>query len=127
MPVSRSGQLWPIGSGSGVRPQDRLTMGSLASQYPDIPDEGLTVNALADRADAPKINYLWYVLGIVIVLVALKYASEHERSGMDPKIAGIGVYNYVVIGTMAMLFIVTGKVILNKYPVKGLTEIFNAA
>jgi len=36
-----------------------------------------------------------------------------------------GIRNFLVIGVMAMLFILMAKVIFNKYPVQGLTQMVN--
>jgi hypothetical protein len=35
----------------------------------------------------------------------------------------IGVYNFVIIGLMAMLFIVVLKLLTARFPVKGLAEV----
>jgi len=38
----------------------------------------------------------------------------------------VGIRNFIVIGIMAMLFILLMKVVFNKYPVQGLTQMVNA-
>ena len=38
----------------------------------------------------------------------------------------LGIKNWLMVGVMAVLFIVLAKVILTKYPVKGLSDIVNA-
>ena len=38
----------------------------------------------------------------------------------------IGMRNFLVIGMIAVLFIVIVKVIVTKYPVSGLTDVVNA-
>lgn len=38
----------------------------------------------------------------------------------------VGVRNFFVVGIMAVLFIVLAKVIVTKYPVKGLSEVVQA-
>lgn len=38
-----------------------------------------------------------------------------------------GVLSFVLIGLMALLFIVAGKYIFNRWPVPGVSDIFNAA
>ena len=38
----------------------------------------------------------------------------------------LGIRNWVLVGIMAILFIVVAKVIVNKYPVAGLTTVVNA-
>jgi hypothetical protein len=38
----------------------------------------------------------------------------------------LGIRNWVLVGIMAILFIVVAKVIVNKYPLAGLTDVVNA-
>jgi hypothetical protein len=38
----------------------------------------------------------------------------------------LGIRNWLLVGTMAILFIVVLKVIVNKYPVTGLSDVINA-
>ena len=38
----------------------------------------------------------------------------------------LNVKSFLVIGLTAVIFIVVAKVLVNKYPVKGLTDIVNA-
>lgn len=38
----------------------------------------------------------------------------------------LGLKNFIMIGVMAILFIVVAKVIVNKYPVAGVTQVINA-
>lgn len=45
----------------------------------------------------------------------------------DFKDVRIGLYNFVVIGLMALLFIVMLKAVTTKWPIPGLTEIAHAA
>jgi hypothetical protein len=113
-------------SGFGLANQDKLTQAPIGGRsFMSIPSNGVSADDVDGLDVVPQVNYLWYILAIFLLLVALKYASQHERSGMQPAIAGIGVYNYIVIGIMSMLFIITAKVILNKYQVKGLTTLVN--
>ncbi|WP_176542210.1 MULTISPECIES: hypothetical protein [Bacillus] len=42
---------------------------------------------------------------------------------MDSKFAGIGLKNILAIFFLFIVFIVIAKVILTKYPVKGLSEV----
>ncbi len=39
----------------------------------------------------------------------------------------LGIRNFFVIGILALLFIVLGKVVFSKYPVKGVSDLFQAA
>lgn len=124
MPVLGNGQTYAFNSGGGgMGVQDRLTQGANALNNP--------VDAVGTNASVPvpehRINYMWYLLGVFILLVVIKILSEHEKSKLNPSIMGIGVFNFVVIGIMAMLFMVVAKIIFNKYYVKGITELVVAA
>lgn len=128
--VTQGAMVYPFDNRMGVGIQDRLTQSSTMS-FGGVPLSGVDENAMfaaTDKGgDEPKVNYLWFILGIVIILAILKYASEHEKAAMEPKIVGVGVYNWVVVGILAMLFMLVTKTILNKYPIKGLTDIVNAS
>jgi hypothetical protein len=123
MPTTNSGMNVGVSFNPGLSSLSRLT---------GMP--GLDVNHQlgADPSQAiltptaPQINYGWYLVGVIVLLVVLKYASQHERSEMQPALAGIGVWNFIVVGIMASLFIVVFKIGLNKYPITGLTQIANA-
>lgn len=39
----------------------------------------------------------------------------------------VGLYNFIVIGLMALLFIVCLKMVTSRFPVPGLTEVAQAA
>jgi hypothetical protein len=120
------GAFVPQDLGPGMGGLDNLTLaGNLADSYNDSP----LTTAQAASQDTQQPSYLWYFLAIFIVLVALRFASEHEKIGIkdEPHLAGIGVWNFVTITLMALLGLTTLKTIFNKYPVRGLTDFVNAA
>jgi hypothetical protein len=45
---------------------------------------------------------------------------------MEGLLMSLNVKSFLVIGLTAVIFIVVAKVLVNKYPVKGLTDIVNA-
>ena len=134
MPVLKNGNIIPLSLTSGFSPlQQALTnstgTGTLGAPVPltGISPETAAIGASGIQAVKPQINYLPYILGFVVLLVVLKIAVEHEKSGMDVSFVHVGVYNWVAVGLMAALFIIIIKTILNKYYVTGLTDIFNVA
>jgi hypothetical protein len=70
---------------------------------------------------------VYYLIAVLLILVALRYLTEHEKSRMDVHLVGIGVYNWLIVGLLAVTFEAASKAILNRYYVKGVTELFNAA
>jgi len=128
MPVDSAGRVYGLNASPGISTSSMLTMSNQGADYGVIgqeSDSGDYATTTVNNASAtlPPANYWAYLLAIFGVLVMLKFASEHEKSGLDPKIAGIGVYNFVVVGIMSSVFIISTKVILTKYPVKGLSNL----
>ena len=124
MPVDTMGQQWGINTGSpGFSTAGQLT----SSAYGPLQTggTGAPVATLTTSQNTAPVSALWYLLGIFIILVVLKYASEHEKAGMDPKLLGVGVWNLVAVTLLATLGIATEKILLNKYPIKGLTDLIN--
>lgn len=39
----------------------------------------------------------------------------------------LGLRNFIIVGVMALLFIVVAKVVFTKYPVKGISEMVQSA
>lgn len=113
------------GRGSSIPIQDRLTQStSVGNMDNSFADTGANVSGNTSTT-VSSVNYLWYFAAIVAFLIVLKYASEHEKSEFQPSLVGIGVWNFVTIGIMAMLFLATMKVIVNKYHIKGVTDLVN--
>jgi hypothetical protein len=135
MPVNQQGQEYPLTAYPGYSLNDALTSSSGAdlfvvpgtsadSQYLASPTPVATSSTTPNIAPA---NYAYYIVAIILLLGVLKFATEHEKSDMDPKFVGIGVYNFFAVGIMSMLFLVIGKVAFAKYPVPGISQIIAAA
>ncbi len=123
MPITAQGDIYAFGAGPGMQPQDLLSIPA------DFTDEiaGGANRAPITQMEEPKINPLYMLGAIVLLLVILKIASEHEKAGMETHLMGIGVWNFLVVGILALLFLVAMRAIFNKYPVSGITQIVNAA
>jgi hypothetical protein len=65
-------------------------------------------------------------LGLVILLIALKFFSERPKSDLNPAFIRIGGYNFLAVGVTAAVFFALLKVIFNKVPVPGVTQFANA-
>ena len=135
MPVSQDGSIYPLDAMGGIG-QDIFMM--MPADYgvangDSIEPAQLTTQQTAGSGQAaasPKTSYLWYIAAVVVLLVIIKFASEHEKSGMDPSFVGIGVYNFIAVTFMAILGIWIVKIIANKYgptagPASGLTDLIN--
>jgi len=123
--ITANGQFVPLSLDNAYGNQQQVT--SPNSFYNSSGSGAVSANTVAPVASQGRTSALWYIFAVLLILVAIKFASEHEKSPMRDSIsfAGISVYNYIVIGLMAMLFIVTAKIVFNKWQVPGLTDIVN--
>jgi hypothetical protein len=126
MPVTSDGRVVPLDVRPGIGINDLLTMPGDELSHPEMIGGNDAVQTSAAATDKPKVNYLWYILGVAVFLVLIRI-SESKIHGSQPAVLGVGIYNMVVVGTMALLWIVVVKVILNKYHVSGLSEIASIA
>jgi len=131
MPSTQSGNVYPFngmaGTGSDVQAALSSSFLEYGAEGTIIPEAGTPTTTDTATNTPPKISTLWYLGSIVLLIVILKFAMEHEKSGMEPSFVGIGVYNFIAVGLMALLFIVLAKVIVNKWQVPGLTHVINAS
>ncbi len=65
-------------------------------------------------------------LGMILLLMALKFLSESPKTSINPAKIEIGGYNWLAVGVSAATFITIFKVIFNRWQVPGLTEYANA-
>lgn len=134
MALTAGGQTIPQSVGPGVGLLDMLTQGSsfmtgtgtgqlVASPAPAAP----SLAAAAAKVPASAAAYLGTLGAILVILLVLKFAMEHEKSGMEPHLLGIGMWNLVAVSTMAVLGIAGTKIIVNKYAsgYKPLVDIVN--
>ncbi len=127
MAATQDGVVFAYGLGPGVNSQKSLTLPSMVQSDIGGGIFGVTGDTSQSSSVSGGMSTLWWLFGAVVLLIGVKFAVEHEKSPMQVHFASIGVYNYMVVGLMALLFIVPLKAILNKYPIKGLTQFVNAA
>lgn len=129
--ITRAGALVPVNLNQGGGQTVATTLSSYlrggGSDDAATPIVGVPTAIDPTLQPAPKTSILWDLAAIVLVIIALKFAVDHEKSGIEPAFVGIGVYNWVAVGLMAMVFLVVAKTLANKYPVPGLSHIINAA
>lgn len=66
--------------------------------------------------------------GIIGLLMLAAYAQNQANDGKkDPSPFGINVYSFLVIGSLAMVFSLGGKIITAKYPIPGVSDLFRAS
>jgi hypothetical protein len=68
-----------------------------------------------------------FYLGLIAFLFLLKWFGEHPNTPIDPRHIHIGGYDMMAVGVSAIVFIVGAKLLLNRYPVMGLTQVINYA
>jgi hypothetical protein len=67
-----------------------------------------------------------YWLGLILILIVLKFFSESPKTSINPAKIEVGGYNWLTIGIISVTFISIFKVLVNKFPLPGLTELGNA-
>ena len=65
-------------------------------------------------------------LGMILILVLLKFLSESPKTSINPAKIEIGGYNFIAVGVSAAVFTMLLKIIFNKFPVPGITQFANA-
>ena len=124
MPVTQSGIRYPFDLTPGQ--SGSMSLGTVDNVFGY---SGTSDNNTADVTVTPtnsNMSSIWYFLLVAAILVVIKFLVEHEKSGVQPVIMGVGVYNFIVITLIAILGIAGFKVIFNKYQVPGLTTLVNA-
>ena len=86
--------------------------------------------ASATGAGTP--SALTWLIGAVVLLFVLKFASEHERSPLSPAHIHIGGYNVLAIFTIVIITVVGAKVLVNRPwfstgPQSGFASLVNAS
>lgn len=127
MPVTTSGDVYPFGAGVFSGLQDSLTIAG-SSNLNNLPmgvhaDAGYITAAPTTRTP----NYLAWIGGFFLVIVALHFIQRHEKVGIEGKLTGINLHNWVVNGILVMSFLIAVKILVNKYlsNVKGLSDLVN--
>jgi len=64
-------------------------------------------------------------LGLILLLAFFKFFSENDATELDPFDFRVSGYNVAAVGVSAVVFIVLFKVVANRYPIPGLTDIAN--
>lgn len=65
----------------------------------------------------------FFLVGFILLL-AILWVVRQNSEALQRDVLGINVYNLVVIGVTAVIFISLGKVITSRWPVPGLTPLF---
>jgi hypothetical protein len=130
MPVTTGGQAYAFDTSPGIRFQDQLTNANAGINML-MGDTQVDAQATAGvgTTSAKTSASIWITLVVVLgLLIVMKFSIEHEKSGMQPALMGIGIWNWVAVTIMATLGIVTEKALLNKWNyIPGLTDYVNAA
>lgn len=130
--TDQAGQVYAVSGEPGIGYAQNLVNPYFSSSFTTgvEPSAGVvdpTTGTPTTHAIPSPTSYAYYFIGFIVLLAVMKYASEHEKAKMDPKILRIGVWNFFSVGILATFFIVGFKVILAKYPVAGLSQIIGAA
>lgn len=64
-------------------------------------------------------------LGMFALLGLLKIFGESPRSDINPEHVHVGGYNWFTVGVIAVTFISVWKLAFTRWPVPGLSQLFN--
>lgn len=70
-------------------------------------------------------NPQFFLAGFVIIL-AILWLIRNQSEALQREVLGINLYNLLVIGFTAVIFISLGKVVTSRFPVPGITPMFAA-
>lgn len=75
---------------------------------------------------SPGVSPLYWLGFFVVFLIILHVIGRFEKSGLDPQIMSVGVWNWVAGGLMSATFILVLKLSANKYvPASSFTRVVN--
>ena len=101
--------------------------------YGHTPTSNTAVDAVA--VSVPEVKQpaagrsVAYALVLLILgMVALKFASEHQKADLDVAHVRISLWNWAAVTLLSLTGIVTGKALLNQWPGPDnpITQVFNA-
>lgn len=124
MPETNAGVLYGINFNPGMSMQDQLvSTGYSQAAYQPL---GSNVDTASQSAQAAApVGAIWFLFGFIAIIFLAKFLSEREGSSINPSLMGFGLFNLVAVSLMAIPGIAVTKIIVNKYPVKGLTDLVN--
>ena len=130
MPVDSSGRTYALpGTPSGLYQSvaSALTLPSLG--VPGGGTDASNATVAQQNAQGSRGNYFIPIAVIVIFLALIKYGHTFDKADVQVSDMKIGVHNWIVGGTMAMLFIIVVKVLANKYlsAYTSITDVINVA
>lgn len=106
-------------------PSGGFSSGGTAEVNPDGGSVSGGYNFIGANATLLGQPFVWF-LGLFALLGIAKWFGEHPDSPINPEHIHVGGYNWFVGGVIAVTFIAFGKMIVNRYPIPGVTQIFNA-
>jgi len=112
-----------FGSGMGV------VSASADGNAAAVSAQTVNVNSLLQRSystGSGGLSPVTIMIGIIGLLLGMKFLGEAEKTGIEPAHIHIGAYNLITVTVTAMIGIVLSKVLFNYVQVPGLTDFVNA-
>lgn len=95
---------------------------------PDSTSTGVVTdlgNQLANRATSGSPSPIMVLLGMVLLLLVIKYLGEWNGTAVDPADLHIGAYNILTVTLAAIIGISSLKLLFNSIQVPGITPLVN--
>jgi hypothetical protein len=89
----------------------------------DRPSAHESPQAEMGEGPAASGNPQFFLVGFVLLL-AILWLARKQSDALQREVLGVNLFNLLVIGTTAVLFISLGKVLTARFPVPGLTPVF---
>ncbi|MHA2642968.1 MAG: hypothetical protein V2G41_10005 [bacterium JZ-2024 1] len=75
------------------------------------------------QSEAGPPSAVTILIGLVVLLLILKFVGEHESTAIKPAHISIGGYNLLAVGVTAVVFIALMKLIFMRYTVPGISPL----
>lgn len=117
MPETLGGNKYRLSTVPGYSDSDVLTSPatSTVSNPTAAPGDSAIVGVPKAGAMLPKASAVWWLVGLLAVVILFHLIHREEKEGVDPNFMGISAWNFLSTGLMASLFIITLKVGANKW------------
>lgn len=90
----------------------------------DSPQVHESTQAEVGDTSAESQGHPQFFLAGFVVLLAVLWLVRNKSESLQREVLGINLFNLLMIGLTAVLFIAMGKVVTARFPIPGLTPLF---
>ncbi len=108
-------------TGMGAASDASLTPGTLTATATPITTYNILPAAIGNAGLLGNTVAWWF--GVILLIIALKWAAEHNAEGKDYGTIRVGLYNILVITLAGIIGNTALKMLLSKYRFAGLSDL----